>query len=85
MTCSFSRSTVCRISTGTNSRMTWLVAPEKRPAMPQPAPPIWNIGRQTRLGTPGASSQVLVHSGSIQAKLALVSSAPFGRPVVPLV
>ena len=53
--------------------------------MPQPAPPMWNIGRQTRLGTPGASSQVLVHSGNIQAKLALVSSAPFGKPVVPLV
>ena len=37
------------------------------------------------VGTPGASSQVAVHSGSSAPKLALVSSAPLGSPVVPLV
>ena len=36
--------------------------------MPQPARPIWNMGRQTRLGTPGPSSQSRVQGGSIAVK-----------------
>jgi hypothetical protein len=37
------------------------------------------------LGTPRASSHSLVQSGIIAEKLRLISSAPLGSPVVPLV
>ena len=53
--------------------------------MAQPAPPMWNIGRQTMFCVPGFRSQLRVHCSNMKAKLALVSSAPLGRPVVPLV
>jgi len=72
---------------GSNSRATTFLAPLRSPMSPQPEPPIWATGMATRLTSSfdqvfqsiSAACMILC----VSMKLACISIAPFGRPVVP--
>ena len=72
---------------GSNSRATMPVAPLRKPIKPQPEPPIWATGMATRLMSSAVHTFQLMFAAFmillVSMKLACVSIAPFGRPVVP--
>ena len=72
-----------RIAAGSTSRNSTFEAPLYSPTTPQPLPAMWNSGITTRLMLCSSKLHSIVPVGIIEKKFSLVSSTPFGRPVVP--
>ena len=72
------------ILAGSMSRTMMLLHPFHIPAVAQPPPPMWNSGMATRLTLLSSSCTMATDGGTSATTLELVSSTPFGRPVVPL-
>lgn len=76
-------------SCGTNMRMTTLVRPALKPCQNQAVPAVPRPGREIRFTSSGSQSTQSrpasrIAAGSVK-KLRCGTTAPLGRPVVPLV